>query len=152
MTKTAKNSWSDSPLITHSGTDSVRRADQRQWLRGLCVIVSLLSASTAFASSTVTGLVPINGRYLVTGSPVTALSPALLKLTFENNTGGTNLELCAGTVTDFNAGSCPMLLSDSGGPGFRFLTLVDVTRLSGKIIYVLRAVGLTPSQFTLTVE
>jgi hypothetical protein len=76
----------------------------------------------------------------------------LLKLSFENNTANTNLELCAGTAADFNAGICAMRLSDSGGPGFVFLTLVDASQLSDKIIFVRRAVGITPARFTLTVE
>jgi len=45
-----------------------------------------------------------------------------------------------------------MQLSDSGGPGFRFLTIVDTQKLSGKIIFVRREVGSANSQFTLTVE
>jgi len=40
----------------------------------------------------------------------------------------------------------------SGGPGFIFLTIIDTHKLSGKIIYVLRAVGTADSQFSLTVD
>jgi hypothetical protein len=58
------------------------------------------------------------GKYLVTGAPVTTTTAAVLKLSFENTTPGTNLELCAGTGADFAAGTCPTRLSDSGGPGF----------------------------------
>jgi hypothetical protein len=43
-------------------------------------------------------------------------------------------------------------LSDSGGPGFVFLTIADTSQLSGKIIFVQRAVGITSSGFALTVE
>jgi hypothetical protein len=43
-------------------------------------------------------------------------------------------------------------LSDSGGPGFVFLTITDTSQLSGKIIFVLRAVGITSSNFALTIE
>jgi hypothetical protein len=69
-----------------------------------------------------------------------------------DTTAGTNLELCAGTGADFAAGTCPVRLSDSGGPGFVFLTIVDTPALSGKIIYVIRAVGIAAATFRLTVE
>ena len=152
MTKTQKNNWSCSADPGGSPGDPTRRAHQGRWVRHLFVAASIFSASTASASSMVTGIVPVSGRYLVSGAPVMASTSGLLKLTFENNTAGSNLELCAGTVADFNAGVCALRLSDSGGPGFAFLTLVDVSQLSGKIIFVLRAVGLAPSKFTLTVE
>jgi hypothetical protein len=93
----------------------------------------------------------MSGKYLVTGAPVSATT-GLLKLSFENRTAGTNLELCAGTVADFSAGNCATVLSDSGGPGFIFLTIIDAAKLSGQIIFVRRAVGLANSQFALTVE
>jgi hypothetical protein len=76
----------------------------------------------------------------------------LLKIAFENNTAGTNLAPCAGTTANFNAGKVGLQLSDSGGPRFKFLTLVDTNQLAGQVIYVLRQVGNANSQFTLTVE
>jgi hypothetical protein len=76
----------------------------------------------------------------------------MLKLSFENQTPGTNLELCAGTPADFAAGTCSVRLSDSGGPGFVFLTITDTSQLAGKFIFVQRAVGIASSQFVLTVE
>jgi hypothetical protein len=93
-----------------------------------------------------------SGKYLVTGAPVAGAAVAVLKLSFENKTSGTNLELCAGTAADFAAGTCSIRLSDSGGPGFVFLTITDTAQLSGKVIFVLRVVGITASTFTLTVE
>jgi hypothetical protein len=75
-----------------------------------------------------------------------------LKLSFENKTPGTNLELCAGTAADFATGTCSVRLSDSGGPGFVFLTITDTSQLSGKFIFVLRVVGITSAEFNLTVE
>ena len=63
-----------------------------------------------------------------------------------------DLELCAGTAADFIAGTCPTRLSDSGGPGFVFLTIVDTPAISGKIIYVIRAVGAASATFRLTIE
>jgi hypothetical protein len=106
----------------------------------------------ALASTTITGAVGPSGKYLVTGMPVTTTTATLLKLSFENKTPGTNLELCAGTAADFAAGTCSTRLSDSGGPGFVFLTITDTAQLSGKIIFVLRAVGITTSTFAFTVE
>ena len=110
------------------------------------------SVGSAHASTTITGTVEASGKYLVTGAPVTTTSAAVLKLSFENTTPGTNLELCAGAGADFIAGTCPTRLSDSGGPGFVFLTIVDTPAISGKIIYVIRAVGAASATFRLTVE
>jgi hypothetical protein len=113
-----------------------------------------ISTANAFASTTITGFVGPSGKYLVTGAPVTvtATTATVLKLSFENKTPGTNLELCAGTATDFATGTCSTRLSDSGGPGFVFLTITDTSQLSGKIIFVQRVVGIATAEFTLTVE
>ena len=110
------------------------------------------SVGSALASTTISGTVEAAGKYLVTGAPVTTTTAAVLKLSFENTTPGTNLELCAGTGADFIAGTCPTRLSDSGGPGFVFLTIVDTPAISGKIIYVIRAVGAASATFRLTIE
>jgi hypothetical protein len=101
---------------------------------------------------TITGTVGPDGKYLVTGMPVTSKVDAVLKMAFENNTAGTNLALCAGSSADFAAGKAGIQLSDSGGPGFQFLTIVDVSTIAGMVIYVLRAVGSANSEFTLTVD
>lgn len=101
---------------------------------------------------TITGTVGTTGKYLVTGLPVDTKHHSVLKLSFENNTSGTNLALCAGSIADFTAGNPGLQLSDSGGPGFRFLTIIDTHQLSGKVIYVLRAVGSAGSQFTLNID
>jgi hypothetical protein len=101
---------------------------------------------------TITGTVGTDGKYLVTGMPVDTATHTVLKLAFENNTAGTNLSLCAGSDADFNAGTAGITLSDSGGPGFQFLTIIDTHALSGKVLYVLREVGSADSQFTLTVD
>ena len=110
------------------------------------------SMGSAFASTTITGTVETAGKYLVTGAPVTTTTATVLKLSFENITPGTNLELCAGTSADFIAGTCPTRLSDSGGPGFVFLTILDTPAISGKIIYVVRVVGTASATFRLTIE
>ena len=101
---------------------------------------------------TITGTVGSSGKYLVTGMPVTTKTHTVLKIAFENNTGGTNLVLCAGSNANFAAGTVGIQLSDSGGPGFQFLTIIDTSKLVGKIIYVLRAVGSANSQFTINIE
>jgi len=102
---------------------------------------------------TITGTVGSSGKYLVTGIPVdTHVGHVILKIAFENNTAGTNLTLAAGTDANFAAGTVGTLLSDSGGPGFRFLTLIDTHQLAGKIIYVLRSVGSADSAFTINIE
>jgi hypothetical protein len=84
--------------------------------------------------------------------PVDTDKHTVLKMVFENRTAGTNLGLFAGTDADFTSGSGGLELSDSGGPGFQFLTLIDTNKLSGKIIFVRREVGSADSQFTLTID
>jgi len=65
---------------------------------------------------------------------------------------GVNLELCAGNADDFASGACPTRLGDSGGPGFKFLTIVDAASLNGKVLYVIRAVGVNSASFRFTIE
>jgi hypothetical protein len=101
---------------------------------------------------TITDTVGASGKFLLTGMPVDGKVPAWLKISFENKTAGTNLALCAGSMADFNAGNSGLRLSDSGGPGFQFLTLIDASKLSGMVIYVLREVGTANSNFTLVIE
>ena len=101
---------------------------------------------------TITGVVGSSGKYLVTGMAVDTHAHTALKISFENNTGGTNLALCAGTIAEFSAGTLGLQLSDSGGPGFQFLTIIDANKLFGKVIYVLREVGNADSQFTINIE
>src|SRR2546430_10163473 len=96
---------------------------------------------------TVQGVVGSSGKYLVTGMPVGKPLNALLKITFENNTAGTNLALCAGSTADFDAGSTGLIISDSGGPGFQFLTIINAKQISDKVIYVKREVGSANAHF-----
>ena len=99
-----------------------------------------------------TGTVGSSGKYLVTGAPVSTKSNAVLKIAFVNNTAGTNLGLYAGTDAEFSSGTGGMQISDSGGPGFQFLTITDTQALSGQIIFVRRNVGSANAQFTLNIE
>ena len=101
---------------------------------------------------TITGSVGTTGKYLVTGIPITTTANAVLKITFENNTAGTNLELDAGTPADFEANKAGMILISSGGPGYQFLTITDTKSLAGKVLYVRRAVGKATSKFTINIE
>ena len=50
---------------------------------------------------TIIGTVGSSGKYLVTGMPVASKAHTPLKITFENNTGGTNLGLWAGSLAAF---------------------------------------------------
>ena len=100
---------------------------------------------------TIMGTVGSSGKFLVTSMPVHSSVPAVLKLTFENNTSGTNLALVAGTGEDFEQG-IGTDISGSGGPGFRFLTILDIGQLDGKHLYVRRDVGSADAQFTLNVD
>src|ERR1700746_2131791 len=99
-----------------------------------------------------TGTVGGSGKYLVTGIPIDTKTHTVLKFVFENKTAGTNLALFAGTDANFAAGTGGLQLSDSGGPGFQFLTVIDTHKISGKLLYVLRQVGTADSSFSLTVE
>jgi hypothetical protein len=97
---------------------------------------------------TITGTVGASGKYLVTSIPVHSKVDAVLKISFENNTGGTNLALIAGTNAQFTSGTGGTQISDS----FRFLTIIDTATLSGLQLFVRRAVGAAASDFTLVVD
>jgi hypothetical protein len=101
---------------------------------------------------TITGQVGSSGKYLVTGMPVTTTAHTVLKIAFENNTAGTNLALLAGTPAQFASVTGGTQLSDSGGPGFQFLSIVDTQSLAGQILFVRRMVGTANAQFLLTIE
>jgi hypothetical protein len=101
---------------------------------------------------TIIGTVGSSGKYLVTGMPVASKAHTPLKITFENNTGGTNLGLWAGSLADFETGNTGTQLSGSGGPGFVFLTIIDAADLDGKVLYVQREVGSGDSQFTINIQ
>jgi hypothetical protein len=91
-------------------------------------------------------------KYLLTGSAVNVTTNAVFKISFETITAGENLALCAGSVADFVAGKCATQLNDSGGPGFRFLTIVDAASLNGKQLYVIKEVGINLASFVFTIE
>jgi hypothetical protein len=93
-----------------------------------------------------------NPGYLISAMPEILAGDAVLRILFEARTSGTNVALCAGTMDDAARGKCSMPVSGSGGPGFRFLTLLEVAELSGKVLYVIREVGDLPAQFALTID
>jgi len=113
-------------------------------------VLALVGASKAEALS-ISGTVS-SQKYLLTGSAVNVTANTVLKISFETTTAGDNLALCAGSISDFAAGHCATQLNDSGGPGFRFLTIVDAASLNGKHLYILREVGTNPASFFFTIE
>lgn len=116
----------------------------------LAVLLACCTAGTASAI-TITGVTGAKG--LVSASPVAVpTATTVLKISFETNILGTNLSFCAGTIVDFNAGKCPMLLGASGAPGVQSLALVEASQLNGKALYVLRNVGTVNTKFTLIIE
>jgi len=123
-------------------------------LQAVLLTLALLSVfpRSADAAMQITDTVGASGKFLVTGMPVSGPTSAIVKLVFGNLTSGTNLELCAGSTADFSSGTCALSLSSSGGPGFNFLTIVDLAQLNGKVLFVKRAVGTAASKFSLTVE
>jgi hypothetical protein len=140
---------------TKTGNISLRAcARDRRNLVPIVGVLALLvaSAGNSFGETTITGTVGASGKYLITGAPVTTTTAAVLKISFGNDTAGTNLALCAGTTADFASSHCAQQLSDSGGPGFKFLTIVDTPALTGKILFVIREVGIATSTFTMTIE
>jgi hypothetical protein len=122
-------------------------------LRMLVMVGILVAAGTeAAAAVAISSTVGASGKYLVTQVPVTGTAPAMIKLTFENRTAGTKLELCAGAGGDFAGGYCPMSLANSVARGAPLLTIVDMATLSGKVLYVRSVAGTAASTFVLTVE
>jgi hypothetical protein len=118
----------------------------------VCAAVLVFAAAgDAHALTVITGTLT-SKQYLLSGSPVTVTANTVLKITFETATPGNNLELCAGSASDFDAGTCSTRLSDSGGPGFTFLTIVDAASLNGKFLYVIHAVGTGAASFVFTIE
>jgi hypothetical protein len=57
-----------------------------------------------------------------------------------------------GTTAEFTSGTGETQLSDSGGPGFIFLTITDTKQLSGLVVFVRRLVGTADSEFTLSID
>jgi hypothetical protein len=111
----------------------------------------LTSAMTRANAMTVTGTVGAK-KYLLTGSAVKTAAHALMKISFETTTPGNNLSLCAGTAADFAAGVCTVQLNGSGGPGFRFLTIIDAADLNGLQLYIIQNVGINPASFSFSIE
>ena len=118
----------------------------------IAATIAALVIATAHQAFGFTIMDTVGEKFLVTGLVISAKTPGLFKLKFENNTAGTNLSLCSGTVFDFEAGTCPLQLSGSGGPGFQFLTIVDTAQLSGTHIYVINNNPSVIATFSLTIE
>jgi len=113
-------------------------------------VLATLSVAPSAQALTITGTT--GAKYLVSGSAVNSTGMGVLRLSFENNTSGTNLSLCAGTLAEFSSGTCGSELATSGGPGFTFLAIQDAAKLNGKYLYVIRNVGSEASTFTIVLE
>jgi hypothetical protein len=119
------------------------------------ITLGLISAtiSNAGAAVVITGSVGNSGKYLVSGAPIAAnKEEGVLKITFETRTPGFNLSLCLGALTDFGSGTCTKNLVGSGGPGFIFLSIVNVAELDGQVFFVKRNVGNGTASFAITME
>src|SRR5215471_95426 len=116
----------------------------------VCAAALIFAGAGNAHALTITGTVGV--KYLLTGSAVNVTTNTVFKMSFETLTAGENLALCAGSVADFAAGRCATQLNDSGGPGFKFLTIVDAASLNGKHLYILREAGSTPTSFFFTIE
>jgi hypothetical protein len=125
---------------------------RRSLAMATCIAALAFAGETkAYGATTITGTLA-SSKYMLTGSPVSVTTNAVLKISFETTTAGENLSLCAGTNADFAAGHCATQLNDSGGPGFMFLTIIDAASLNGKQLYVIRNVGVNPASFRFTIE
>jgi hypothetical protein len=118
-----------------------------------CLIAVLFSAAPkAQAAVTITGTVPSGGKYLISAAPLGITTHAVLKITFQNLTSGTNLSFCAGSLSQSNAKQCGTLLGASGDPGYTTLAIIDAANLNGMVLYVIREAGSANSNFTMTIE
>jgi hypothetical protein len=113
-------------------------------------VLAALSVAPSAKALTITGTT--GAKYLVSGSAINSTGMGVLRISFENNTSGTNLSLCAGTLAEFSSGTCGTELASSGGPGFTFLAIQDSAKLNGKYLYVVRNVGSEASTFTIVLE
>lgn len=116
-----------------------------------CLLLIALAGASDLKALTLTGTVT-NGKYVISGSPVNVSTNSVLKISFETTTSGDALMLCAGSLADVLAGHCAINLNGSGGPGYMFLTIIDAASLNGKVLYVIRDIGIQPASFRLTIE
>jgi hypothetical protein len=125
--------------------------NRKLFATAVCVAALMFAGTGNAQAMTITGTV-FAEKYLLTGSAVNVTTNAVFKISFETITPGNNLSLCAGSIADFVARRCATQLNDSGGPGFRFLTIVDAASLNGKQLYVIQEVGVNPASFVFTIE
>jgi hypothetical protein len=124
-------------------------------LLALFVAIGIVGATigNAGAAVVITGTVGSTGKYLVSGAPISVKKEeGIIKVTFETKTAGFNLSLCLGTIADFNSNTCASDLVGSGGPGFVFLSIIDIEELNGKVLFVRRNVGSGNATFAITME
>jgi hypothetical protein len=98
----------------------------------LCVALGLANLSTA-------GLVLVTPQHdetvPVMGSPIATTTPTVVKIKFESFASA-NLSLCVGSLSDVLANVCATRLTDSGGPGYPSLAIVDINAYAGEYLYV----------------
>ncbi len=120
-----------------------------------CAALFALSGSQAFALSTITGQVVGGHAVLISGSasPTTIKSVStLFKITFDLTSSGSNIELCVGTMAQFNNKTCGTQLVETGTQNLPSLVVIDQTVLSGNVLYVINNTSGTTATYTFTIE
>jgi hypothetical protein len=97
------------------------------------------------------GTVGSDGRYIL-GTQFNGAGQAAVKFLFANLTVGTKLSLCAGTMSEFDSGTCAVTLGSSDGPASLVLAIVGGSILNDKVLWIRRDTGQAASRFALTIE
>ncbi len=116
-----------------------------------CLVLVTLTGASHLQALTLTGTVT-TAKILVTNQPANVSTNAVLKILLETTTSGEYLELCSGTLVQYESGLCGAQLSTSKGSEFMFMAIVDAASLNGKYLYILRPTGNVPISFRVTVE
>ncbi len=120
-----------------------------RWLMLLVCVAFLAGSAYEALGFTVSGTV---GDKFLVSEGITTKVKQIVKFKFIIKTSGANVELCAGTSKDFDAGNCPLGLGASGAPSVESFSIVDTGQLSGKFIYVINHGPTTPVLFEITLE
>jgi hypothetical protein len=122
---------------------------KRSWLMLLVCVAFMAGSAYETLGFTVSGTV--SDKSLIS-EPISTKVKAIVKFKFVIKTTGANVELCAGTFNDFNAGSCPFALGISGAPSVESFSIVDTSQLLGKSIYVINHGTAPLVSFEVTIE
>ena len=90
-------------------------------------------------------------RHLLSGSAVNVTTNSVLTMSLETLPRGFDVQLCAGSMTDFDTDHCATELGTSDGNASK-LIIVDAESLNGKVLFTLTSLGSVPISVTLTVE